>query len=90
MPHRLRTPPPVPGERALTLLYEAELKGETPVEVLAALPAAPDPNVTALVTAVGEHRERIDELISSGGDRRTSTAWPWSTGTCCAWPSPSC
>jgi N utilization substance protein B len=52
-------------ERALTLLYEAELKGETPVEVLAALPAAPDPYVTALVTAVGEHRERIDELISS-------------------------
>jgi N utilization substance protein B len=52
-------------ERALTLLYEADLKGEAPAEVLAALPAAPDPYVTTLVTAVGEHLGRIDELVSS-------------------------
>jgi N utilization substance protein B len=41
-------------ERALTLLYEAELKGERPEDVLAALPMAPDPYVTTLVTEVGE------------------------------------
>ena len=50
-------------ERALTLLYEAELKGESPSTVLAALPVAPDPYVTALVTAVADRREDIDALI---------------------------
>ena len=40
-------------ERALTLLYEADLKGEAPGNVLAALPVAPDRYVTTLVTAVG-------------------------------------
>jgi N utilization substance protein B len=52
-------------ERALTLLYEADLKGEPPTDVLAALPVAPDPYVTTLVTAVGERHERIDELVAS-------------------------
>ncbi len=50
-------------ERALTLLYEADLKGEAPIEVLDALPVAPDPYVITLVTAVGEHHDRVDELI---------------------------
>ena len=40
-------------ERALTLLYEAELKGEPPTDVLAALPVAPDPYVTTLVDGGG-------------------------------------
>jgi len=58
-------------ERALTLLYEADLKGEPPTDVLAALAVAPDPYVTTLVTAVGEHRGRIDDLVATaaiGGD----------------------
>ena len=50
-------------ERALTLLYEAELKGESPGAVLGALPVAPDPYVTSLVTAVTDHRDQIDTLI---------------------------
>ena len=50
-------------ERALTLLYEAELKGEPPADVLAALPMAPDPYVTTLVTLVGERGEEIDGLV---------------------------
>jgi len=52
-------------ERALTLLYEADLKGERPTDVLAALPVAPDPYVTTLVTAVGERHEQIDELVAT-------------------------
>lgn len=50
-------------ERALTLLYEAELKGERPTDVLAALPMVPDPYVTTLVTEVGVRSEQIDALV---------------------------
>jgi N utilization substance protein B len=52
-------------ERALTLLYEADLKGEPPTDVLAALPVAPDPYVTTLVTAGGERQEQIDDLVAT-------------------------
>ncbi len=50
-------------ERALTLLYEAELKGETPAVVLGALPMAPDPYVTTLVSAVADRGDEIDALV---------------------------
>jgi len=50
-------------ERALTLLYEAELKGEPPAVVLGALPVAPDPYVTTLVEAVAARRVEIDTLV---------------------------
>jgi transcription antitermination protein NusB len=52
-------------QRALTLLYEADLKGEPPGDVLAALPVAPDPYVATLVGVVGEQHQRIDELLAS-------------------------
>jgi transcription antitermination protein NusB len=51
-------------ERALGLLYEAESKGTTGVDVLAGLPVAPDDFAAALVRAVDEHRERIDALLA--------------------------
>ena len=47
----------------MTLLYEAELKGERPESVLAALPMAPDPYVTTLVRAVGERMDEIDAML---------------------------
>jgi transcription antitermination protein NusB len=50
-------------ERALSLLYEAEAKSQSPGEVLADLPLEPDPFVVDLVTGVAKHQERIDELI---------------------------
>ena len=50
-------------ERALTLLYEAELKGERPDAVLAALPVAPDPYVTTLLEAVDTRMDEIDALV---------------------------
>ena len=50
-------------ERALTLLYEADLKGERPDVILAGLPLAPDPYVTTLVSEVGARRVEIDTLV---------------------------
>ena len=50
-------------ERAVSLLYEAELKEQSPDEVLADLPLAPEDFVIDLVRGVGRHRERIDALI---------------------------
>ncbi|MHB1924359.1 MAG: transcription antitermination factor NusB [Acidimicrobiales bacterium] len=52
-------------ERALSLLYEAEAKGEEPGHLLAGLAVAPDPFVVTLVEGVAQHRDRIDALISS-------------------------
>jgi N utilization substance protein B len=51
-------------ERALGLLYEAETKGVSGAEVLAELPVAADEFAVALVTAVDEHHERIDALLT--------------------------
>ncbi len=50
-------------ERALGLLYEAETKGCSGSEVLAALPVPADEFEVALVSAVDEHHERIDGLL---------------------------
>ena len=51
-------------ERALSLLYEAEIKQLPVDEVLAALPAAPDPYAATLVRGVHADAERIDALLS--------------------------
>jgi N utilization substance protein B len=51
-------------ERALGLLYEAELKRETPTAVLAALPVAADPFARALVEGAERNREAADRLVS--------------------------
>ena len=51
-------------ERALGLLYEAETKGVSGADVLAELPVAADDFAVALVTAVDEHHEHIDALLT--------------------------
>jgi N utilization substance protein B len=51
-------------ERALSLLYEAEAKAETPDQVLDSLPMAPEAFAADLVSGVGDHRAQIDGLIS--------------------------
>jgi transcription antitermination protein NusB len=57
-------------ERALELLYEAEIKGLTVTEVLKALPVAPDPFAVALVrgveTNVATHDVIISKFLRSG------------------------
>lgn len=50
-------------ERALALLYEAELKSQDTSEVVRALPAAPDAFALELVEGVSENRLLIDSLI---------------------------
>jgi N utilization substance protein B len=50
-------------ERALSLLYEAELKEVSPADVLAELPVDPDPFAVELVRGVGEYRSQIDAVI---------------------------
>jgi N utilization substance protein B len=51
-------------ERALSLLYEAQAKNLTPVQLLAELPVEPDPFAAGLAVGVGDHRDRLDELIA--------------------------
>jgi transcription antitermination protein NusB len=65
-------PPAVPGEsprheareRALSLLYESEMKRLGAAEILEALSVAPDPFTVALVEGVAAHGERIDALMA--------------------------
>ncbi|MDA8310406.1 MAG: transcription antitermination factor NusB [Actinomycetota bacterium] len=51
-------------ERALGLLYEAEMKGETPAGVLAALAVPADRFTADLVTAAARHAPRADALVA--------------------------
>jgi N utilization substance protein B len=57
--------------RALEVLYEAEVRGEPPADVLArraadaSQPLAEQAFLGRLVEGVAEHRERIDELIAT-------------------------
>ncbi len=52
-------------ERVLALLYEADLKGVSAGEVLAALPMTPDDYVVRLLEAVGDRTDEIDALVSA-------------------------
>jgi N utilization substance protein B len=51
-------------ERALSLLYEAEVKGVGPGRLLEELPAPPPPFVCELVEGVAREQARIDEVIA--------------------------
>ena len=51
-------------ERALGLLYEAELKASSPTEVVADLAVKPDAYVLVLLSAVEDRNDEIDALIS--------------------------
>jgi N utilization substance protein B len=58
-------------ERALSLLYEAELKRESPLAVADALPVPPDPYVRTLLEHVVQTREEADRRIAAA-----SVGWP--------------
>jgi N utilization substance protein B len=58
-------------ERALSLLYEAELKGESPLQVVDALAVPPDPYVRTLIEHAVATREEADRRISGA-----SVGWP--------------
>ena len=52
-------------ERAFHLLYEAEMKGESPEKVLDGLPMEPDSFAVDLVRGVARQLGPIDELLST-------------------------
>ena len=58
-------------ERALSLLYEAEMKGESPLEVLDALAVPPDPYVRSLLAQVAATSEDADRRIAGAAEH-----WP--------------
>lgn len=58
-------------ERALGLLYEAEVKDQPVADVIAALPLPPEPFAVELVTGVDEHRAELDALLG-----RFARDWP--------------
>ena len=58
-------------ERALSLLYEAELKGESPLRVLDDLAVPPDPFVRTLVERTVATRDEADHRIAGA-----SVGWP--------------
>ena len=58
-------------ERALALLYEAEMKGLSPAALLEELPVAPQPFARELVVGVGSSAPELDALL-----RRHSHDWP--------------
>lgn len=51
-------------ERALELLYEADLKGLEVGEIVAGLPVAPDPFTVELVDLVASHRDEVDAELT--------------------------
>jgi len=55
-------------ERALSLLYESEIKGSPLEEVLEALPVPPDPYAERLARGVVRHLARIDELLGASAE----------------------
>ncbi len=58
-------------ERALEILYEAQMKERSVADVLAALPVAPDPYASTLALATESSRARGDELLE-----RFAVDWP--------------
>ncbi len=58
-------------ERALSLLYEAELKGESPLRVVDDLAVPPDPFVRALLEHTVATRDEADRRIADA-----SVGWP--------------
>jgi transcription antitermination protein NusB len=51
-------------ERAVGLLYEAELKAVPPADVLGSLAVPPDAYVTEIIEAVTARRQQIDRLVA--------------------------
>ncbi len=58
-------------ERAMNVLYEADIRGITPAEVTAAIVVPFDDLTRELIDGTSADRERIDELVSEA-----SHSWP--------------
>ncbi|GIU83612.1 MAG: N utilization substance protein B [Acidimicrobiales bacterium] len=60
-------------ERAFELLYQADVMGERPADVLRSVEAPPDPYVVDLLEFVDRHGPTLDGLIES----RLREDWSW-------------
>ena len=69
-------------ERALSLCYELDVRGLPLEDLLADLPADPDPYALELARGVEEHREEIDALIRKFADRWSLEPYD---GLACMW-----
>jgi transcription antitermination protein NusB len=58
-------------ERALSLLYEAQMKRQPLAEVVAALVVPPDPYCLQLLDAVTEHGAEADDMVA-----KATIGWP--------------
>jgi N utilization substance protein B len=56
-------------ERALSLSYELEVKGQRAAPLLDALPAPPDEYAETLVRGVDEHADELDALLGKYSER---------------------
>lgn len=63
-------------ERAIGLIYEAEVKGESAADIVAALTLPPLPYAAGLVEGIVEHGEEIDALINDHSDGWTVQRMP--------------
>lgn len=63
-------------ERAIELGYEAEVRGWSIDQLLAAQVVAPDPFTVTLLRAAEEHRARADELIDAASTRWSLSRMP--------------
>ena len=52
-------------ESALVLLYEADVRGTSPAEVLASQVLGPSPYTVTLIEGVAEHRDELDAVIAA-------------------------
>src|SRR2546423_15107900 len=57
-------------ERALSLCYEADVRGLDAEQLLGELPAPPDEYAEAVVRGVGSHRDGVDAIL-----RKVSEHW---------------
>jgi transcription antitermination protein NusB len=55
-------------ERAVGLLYEAEMKRLPLKDVVSGLPVTPDPFARRLVEGVDDHLERVDALVAGAAE----------------------
>ena len=60
-------------ERVIALLYEAEMRGEPPADVVAGLDVAPDPFVVERVEGVAQAVAQLDVLIRE----HLTPTWPF-------------
>ncbi|MBM3816304.1 MAG: hypothetical protein FJW13_04725 [Actinobacteria bacterium] len=81
-------------ERALNVLFEADVRGDAPSVVVARIQVPLDDLTSMLINGVTEHRAKIDSLITTHSHAWTravtSHPWWWPESRCRSTTSPRC